>query len=94
MMPMLAADRWMREFLVEDLLLLRRQQGANLIVGLIDDLVVLAMEVVVQLLHLGARIAHQGFDLMELVGSQLELVVESGDKVMTARNSEQVKSVS
>jgi hypothetical protein len=58
------AGRRMREIAIELLLLLRREYRANLIVGLIDELIMLAAEVIMQLIHLRVRIAHQHFDLM------------------------------
>lgn len=57
-----------REIAIEFLLLLGRQQCANLIVGLKDELLMLALKILVKLIHLHTRIAHQGFDLMQLVG--------------------------
>lgn len=49
--------RRMREIAIELLLLLRRQQCANRIVSLVDDLIVLAAEIFVQPIHFGVRIA-------------------------------------
>ena len=90
---MLTADGRMGKFAIEDLLLLRRQQRAYRIVRLIDDLVVLAMEVVVQLLHFSVRITHQSLDLMELVRRQLERAIEALNKIVRSRHLQQTISV-
>ena len=74
-----------RELAIEFLLLLGRQQRADLIVGLKDELLMLALKILVKLIHFHARIAHQGFDLMQLVGGQFEIVVEPLDEAMRAR---------
>ena len=51
------AGRRMGEIAIELVLLLRRQQRANRIVRLVDDLIMLAAEIFVQPIHFGVRIA-------------------------------------
>lgn len=88
-MPAVAvtSDGWMRELAVEFLLLLGRQQRTNLIVGLQDELIVLAAKILVQLNHFAVLITHQRFDLMQLVGRKLEFVIEPFDEAVRGRHS-------
>jgi len=75
------------ELTIELLLLFRRQQRANLIVSLKDELLMPAAKILVQLIHLNPRIAHQRFDLMELVRVQVEFVIEPLDEAMRPGHS-------
>lgn len=59
----------MRELAIEFRLLVGRQQCANLITGLKNELMMLAAKVRVKLIHFDARVAQQGFDLVPLVRS-------------------------
>ncbi len=81
------------ELAIEFLLLLRRQQRSNLVVGLKDQLLTLTMKTLVQLIHLEVRVAHQGVDLMPLIGAQFELVVEPLDKAVGAGHPEHSMTV-
>ena len=89
---MVAAAR-RRELAIEFLLLRRRQQRSNVIVGLEDQLFVLAGEILVELLHFDVRIAHQILNLMALFGVQAEVAIEPVNEIMPPRNPQHVVTI-
>ena len=80
-MLMVVAD-WRCEFPIKLLLLLGRQDRANLVVGLKNQLLMLMRKILMQLLHLHVGIAHQVLNLMTLVGRQIEVVIEPVDEIV------------
>lgn len=91
-MLMVVAD-WRCEFPIKLLLLLGRQDRANLVVGLKNQLLMLMRKILMQLLHLHVGIADQVLNLMTLVGRQSEVMIEPVDEIVSHRDPQHAMAI-
>jgi|SRR5277367_1475958 len=87
------ALRGRRKLAIEFLLLLGRQQGANLVVGPKNKLVVLMGKILVQVLHFDMGVTDQILNLMALVRGQTQVMIEAVNETMSNRDSQQVVAI-